>query len=182
MAIEINLLHKHKTSKFIQRLILAIRITTVVVGAGVLLSLASLFILKKNLEIELDTKTKYQNELMARILKNQDKETSALLLNAKYNAINTILKAEPPYLTYYETLMRELPNSSDSGRLANIAIQPTGNAVVQIVFPNILAMTKFLSQIESPSFQKNFTSVHTSGVSFGQEGSKEIVFSLDVKF
>ncbi|KXK10937.1 MAG: hypothetical protein UZ22_OP11002000569 [Microgenomates bacterium OLB23] len=182
MTVEINLLRKHKTSKLTQRLILALRVVTILVGSGVLLTLSSLFVLKKNIENELVTKTDYYNNLMSRIAKNQDKETAALMLNAKYKAIDTVIKAEPPYFTYYQTLMRDLPQASDSGRIKNISIQKTGSAVVQLTFPDILAMTKFLSQLESDTFQKNYSSVHTSNISFAQDGLKEITFSLNVKF
>lgn len=182
MSVEINLLKKHKTSKFAQRAIFAVRLTTILLGTGVLLALSVLFLMRKNLELQLDSKTAYHNEIMSRIAKNQNKETAAILLNEKYKAIDEVLKTEPPYLSYYQTLISELPNSSDSGRLTNLSIQKTGTAVAQIVFPNIVSMTKFLTRVESEAFQKNFTSVRTSGVTFSQDGSKEVQFSIDVKF
>lgn len=182
MTVEINLLRKHKTSKFTQKAIFAIRLTTLILGAVVLLSLSGLFLLRKNLELQLDAKTAHHNQIMSRIAKSQEKETAAILLNEKYKAIDALLKAEPPYVSYYQTLMKELPNSSDSGRLTNLSIHKTGIAIAQIHFPNILAMTKFMTRVESNEFQKNFTSVRTSGITFGQDGSKEVAFSIDVKF
>jgi len=182
MSLEINLLHQHKTSKIAQRAVFLLRLFTIISGAIVLLSLSAIFILKKNLELSLDTKTNYHNELMARVVKNQEKETSALLLNEKYKAIDAIMKAEPPFLTYYETLMRELPNSSESGKLSSVNMQKNGTAVVHVLFPNIIAMTKFLSHVETDAFKKQFTAVRTSNITFSKDGSKEVQFSLDVTF
>lgn len=182
MTVEINLLKKHKTSKLAQRIVLAVRVATIFVGSGVLLALASLYIAKKNVELELQHKTAYHNEIMTRIARNQDKETAALILNEKYKALDTIIKAEPPFYSYFQTLVRDVPNASDSGRIRNISLQKTGTATVQISFPNILAMTKFLNRVESEAFQKNYSAVHTSNVSFANEGSKEIIFTLNVTF
>jgi len=182
MSLEINLLHKHKTSKFTQRVILSIRIATVVIGATVLLSLSVLFYLKKNAQVQLIASQQYHDKIMSSIQKKQDIETGAILLNEKYKGIHTVITSELPYSVYFQTLFKELPNSSESGRITNLSMNKKGEATTQLLFPNILALTKFLSRIESESFQKQFFAVKTSGLSFSQEGSKEILFSLDVSF
>lgn len=182
MSLDINLLHQHKTSKFIQKAVFVVRMTTIALGLLVLSTLLLLFFLKKNIERTINKKTVYHNETMARIAKNQDKEASILLLNQKYKEIERLLKSEPPLTNYYETLINELPNASESGKLTGLTIQKKGSVTAQISFPNMLAMTKFLSKLESEDFREHFTSVKTSSIAFTGDEGKELFFTLDVQF
>ncbi len=182
MSLEINLLHQHATSRFTQRAIKTLRMSTILLGIVVLVSLAILFYLTKKVEMTVLERSTYQKEVLNKITQNQDKETGALLLNQKYKEIDAVIKAEPPYLSYFDTILRELPNSSASGKIASAAILKTGNVSAQITFPDILALTKFLSKVESDEFKQNFSSIKTSSVSFNKLPNKELLFSLDVKF
>ena len=182
MSLNINLLHQHKVSKLTQRIVVTIRVASIVAGLVVLISLASLFVLKKTTEARISAQTLQKSQIMSRIVKNQDKEAGALLLNQKFKQIQLVSKAEPPFLDYYQTLFATLPNSSESGRIASIIIQKNSSTTVQLTFPNILAMTKFLSTIESEDFKKSFIEVVTSNISFSGDGSKELFFTLNVKF
>lgn len=182
MGNAINLLQQEKNYKKIEKILHSIRIAIMVFGIATLITLFVILFLKRNITESLDAKNQRKAELLTGLNRIQDIEAKILLLNQKSILLERVLSTEPPYLQYYQTLTKHLPQASASGKMLGITIDKELTAKVQLEFPDIISLSSFLSHLETQQFKDDFATAQVSGVEYTEASPDKLKLNLDVKF
>ena len=180
MTIKINLLQNQRDYKKLEDFFHLFRVGTVLVGFISLVSLIIIFAMGYYAQKSLSEAVSQQKSLVALIQKMEDKEVQILLIQEKIKAINNIINQTPDYAQQLETFLAFVPKATDSGQLRSILLDKyTAQAVVS--FPHTQALTGFLDTIDQPFFQKTFTGVELSSISYS-DPNKQLELQVYVGF
>lgn len=181
MDLDINLLVKKNNYYKIERYFQQGRRITVVIGVIVVLLLAALFIAQQNLKKKLDA---YADEKISLKSDLNTKKTTAdkiKLLNSKMVALKTVTDQSPDFGVYYERLNKYLPQDSVDGTLNRMSFSSPNIATIELEFPDVLSLTKFLGVLESKEFLKEFSSIKLSNIVFAN-GPEALTLKVSLEF
>lgn len=180
MIININLLQNQKNYKKLEDLFKIFRISVVLIAFLTFLTLIIIFALRKNVDQTLQTTIANRNKVVQAIQEREDQEAQILLIQEKVQGMNEILDETPDFAQQVETVLAFMPVASESGKMNTIAID-NNMAQVGLVFPNISALTAFLTTIDSQSFQSTFDDIELSTISY-TDPLKQLDVQLNVGF
>lgn len=166
MDLDINLLVKKNNYYKIERLFQQGRRLTVVIGVIVVILLAGLFIAQQNLKKNLDALANEKVSLKAELTSKKPTSDKIKLLNSKMVALRTVTDQSPDFSVYYDRLRKYLPQDSADGTLNRLSFSSPNLATIELEFPDVLALTKFLGVLESKEFLQEFSSIKLSNIVF----------------
>lgn len=166
MDLDINLLVKKNNYYRIERIFQQGRRLTVVLGFFAVLLLTLILFLQQGVKRNIDTFASERTNLQKEINSKQEAESKIRLLNSKLLAMDGVMSTAPDYGTYYDRLVRFLPSKPEDGTLTKMNFSSPNLVVVELEFPDILALTKFLGTIESKDFLSQFDSIRLSNIVF----------------
>ncbi len=181
MDLDINLLVKKNNYYKIERYFQQGRRITVVVGVIVVLLLAALFIAQQNLKKKLDASADEKISLKTELNAKKPISDKIKLLNSKMVALKTVTDQSPDFAVYYERLNKYLPHDGADGTLNRISFSSPNIATIELEFPDVLALTKFLGVLESKDFLKEFTSIKLSNIVFAG-GPEALTLKVSLEF
>ncbi len=180
MIIGINLLQNQKNYKKLEDMFRVFRISVVLIAFLTFLTLIIIFSLRRNADQTLESTLRTRNTVLKGIQQREDQEAQILLIQEKIDAMNKILDDTPDYAQQVETVLAFMPVSSESGKLNTINIDDN-LAQINMIFPNISALTAFLQTVDSPSFQSTFEDIELSTISY-TDPNKQLDVQLNVGF
>lgn len=171
MAIQINLLQNQKDYNKLDNYFRLFRLGVAVFGALCMVTLIVVFALKRNVYASRDASRTKADLLQKEINALQDQEARIIVINEKMEAMTAILKKTPDYSREIETFLAYMPQATESGRIDRISLSENIGDIT-FSFPDTLELSRFLTTLESPSFQQNFVEVTLQGLELSHSDGK----------
>lgn len=180
MAIQINLLQNQKDYNKLDNYFRLFRLSVAIGGTLCLVALIVIFSLKRNVFAQRDASLVKVDALQAEINSLQEQEARIIIINEKMKAMLEILQATPDHAREVETFFAYAPQATESGSLRRISLNGK-TADVILSFADALELSRFLTTIESPTFQDYFSSLTVQTLELSaSEG--ELVLNLNATF
>ncbi len=180
MGININLLQNQKDYNKLDNAFRIGRIIIVIVGVVCFVTLAVVFGLRRNAQQEL---TEAESQLVAiqqEINSLQAEEARIVLINEKMKSMNNIIAEQPDFSRNLETFIAFMPDNLQDMTLERVSLEENSADFI-VSFDTVLSLSQFITVLESPDFQHNFSVLKTDNIDVSDANNKFFI-TLNVTF
>lgn len=181
MNIDINLLTNRGNYYRIENLFQKGRRITVGLGIVTMILLAVLLFFKQSTRAQIEARIQQKQELEADLATFDERTQKIKLIGNKLIEMNKIQKEAPDFGSYYTTIEKYLPTDPSQGELKKVSLNSPASAVIELDFPDILALTRFMGVVESDEFLNDFESIRFSNIVF-TKGNDDLSLTIHVTF
>lgn len=100
-----------------------------------------------------------KTELLNILTQREEERANIMLINKKYQAMQTYLKDDAKSLPYYQLLSTAIKTSTESGNLQSFTINKDRESSFSVAFQNFSELMSFFRFVESEVFLRNFEKV-----------------------
>lgn len=171
--INLFLVLKAKNYQKREKIFKIIKTFAVVIGVFIILSLAAVFFIKRQVSAEYKSLLAKKEEYLKELSSKQDLEKKVAYFNQKSSAFTSILNQDVNFLPYYNLLLSHMPIaiSSDSAALSQINFDNQKNIQFSLNFNDPYVFLNNFEDFQNENFLKIFDELTLSEFTIS-EGNK----------
>jgi len=152
-------------------------------GAGVLVFILFLFLMNNVfvLNAQQQDLIKKKEIYLKYLLDEKEIEANIRYFKSKQTQLNNFLKDDANFHPYYEVLVNSIGATSANAVLDTIEIDKKRKTRFVVKFTNDEEMMRFLKNIESEDFLKNFVSLSLQNFNLNKQASKSSRYELELQ-
>lgn len=151
-------------------------------GAGVLIFILFLFLMSQVFALNAQQRDliKKKEIYLKYLLDEKEVEANMRYFKSKQTQLNNFLKDDANFHPYYEVLVNSIGAANANAVLDTIDIDKKRKTRFVVKFTNDEEMLRFLKNIESDDFLKNFVSLSLQNFSLNKQASKSTRYELEL--